>query len=133
MILKNLTRLCWYRVSCNVKMRLLIKWPKAWKMSVFGVILVRIFPHSEWLRRNTSKLFTQWTLSLWKFINWYRKIFEARERGVSSKLEIKSTQGDICHTLKPKYYPKRKRCDIDVFKKSELYKQLNGTYLLKLW
>ena len=25
-------------------------------MSVFGVILVRIFPHSEWIRRNTPRL-----------------------------------------------------------------------------
>ena len=25
----------------------------AWKVSVFGVILVRIFPHSDWIRRDT--------------------------------------------------------------------------------
>ena len=28
----------------------------AWKLSVFGVILVRIFPHSEWIRRDTEYL-----------------------------------------------------------------------------
>ena len=28
----------------------------AWKMSVFGVILVRIFPHSEWIQRDTPYL-----------------------------------------------------------------------------
>ena len=26
----------------------------AWKVSVFGVILARIFPHSDWMRRDTS-------------------------------------------------------------------------------
>ena len=26
----------------------------AWKVSVFGVFLVRIFPHSDWLRRDIS-------------------------------------------------------------------------------
>ena len=26
----------------------------AWKVSVFGVILVRIFPHSDWIGRDTS-------------------------------------------------------------------------------
>ena len=26
----------------------------AWKVSVFGVILVRIFPHSDWIRRDTE-------------------------------------------------------------------------------
>ena len=25
----------------------------AWKVSVFGVFLVRIFPHSDWIRKNT--------------------------------------------------------------------------------
>ena len=28
----------------------------AWKVSVFGVFLVRIFPHSEWIRRDTPYL-----------------------------------------------------------------------------
>ena len=28
----------------------------AWKVSVFGVILVRIFPHSVWIRRDTEYL-----------------------------------------------------------------------------
>ena len=28
----------------------------AWKVSVFGVILARIFPHSDWLRRDTEYL-----------------------------------------------------------------------------
>ena len=28
-----------------------------WKVSVFEVFLVRIFPHSDWLRRNTPYLF----------------------------------------------------------------------------
>ena len=27
----------------------------AWKVSVFGVILVRIFPHSDWIRENTDQ------------------------------------------------------------------------------
>ena len=27
----------------------------AWKVSVFGVILVRIFPHSDWIRRDTKQ------------------------------------------------------------------------------
>ena len=26
----------------------------AWKVSVFGVFLVRIFPHSDWIRRDTA-------------------------------------------------------------------------------
>ena len=29
----------------------------AWKVSVFGVFLVRIFPHSDWIRRDTEYLF----------------------------------------------------------------------------
>ena len=28
----------------------------AWKVSVFRVILVRVFPHSDWIRRNTEHL-----------------------------------------------------------------------------
>ena len=28
----------------------------AWKVPIFGVILVRIFPHLDWIRRNTSYL-----------------------------------------------------------------------------
>ena len=28
----------------------------AWKVSVFGVFLVRIFPHSDWIRRDVSLL-----------------------------------------------------------------------------
>ena len=28
----------------------------AWKVSAFGVILVRIFPHSDWIRRDTQYL-----------------------------------------------------------------------------
>ena len=28
----------------------------AWKLPVFGIILVRIFPHLDWIRRNTSYL-----------------------------------------------------------------------------
>ena len=28
----------------------------AWKVSVFGVFLVRIFPHSDWMRRDTEYL-----------------------------------------------------------------------------
>ena len=28
----------------------------AWKVSVFGVILVRIFPHFDWIRRDTEYL-----------------------------------------------------------------------------
>ena len=28
----------------------------AWKVSVFGVFLVRIFPHSDWIRRDTVSL-----------------------------------------------------------------------------
>ena len=28
-----------------------------WKESVFGVFLVRIFPHSDWMRRDTEYLF----------------------------------------------------------------------------
>ena len=28
----------------------------AWKVSVFGVILVRIFPHLDWIRRDTEYL-----------------------------------------------------------------------------
>ena len=31
----------------------------AWKMSVFGVILVRIFQHSDWIRRDTVSLHIQ--------------------------------------------------------------------------
>ena len=30
----------------------------AWKVSVFGVISVRIFPHSDWIRRDTLYLST---------------------------------------------------------------------------
>ena len=29
----------------------------AWKVSVFGVFLDRIFPHSDWIRRDTEYLF----------------------------------------------------------------------------
>ena len=28
----------------------------AWKVSAFGVIIIRIFPHSEWIRRDTKYL-----------------------------------------------------------------------------
>ena len=28
----------------------------AWKVSAFGVILVGIFPHSDWIRRDTEYL-----------------------------------------------------------------------------
>ena len=28
------------------------KYDTAWKVSVIGVILVRIFPHSDWIRRD---------------------------------------------------------------------------------
>ena len=31
----------------------------AWKVSVFGVILVRIFPHSDWIRRYSVSLLIQ--------------------------------------------------------------------------
>ena len=37
------------------KGRSLWKTPTAWKVSVFGVILVRIFPHSDWMRRDTDQ------------------------------------------------------------------------------
>ena len=37
----------------------------AWKMSVFGVFLVRIFPHSDWIRRDT--------LSISPYSVWMRK------------------------------------------------------------
>ena len=33
----------------------------AWKASVFGVFLVRIFPHSDWIRT----LLTQWIANCW--------------------------------------------------------------------
>ena len=38
----------------------------AWRVSVFGVILVRIFPHSDWTRRDTQCLFIYKNLSLYK-------------------------------------------------------------------
>ena len=33
------------------------KWNSAWKKSVFGVFLVFIFPHSDWIRRDTEYIF----------------------------------------------------------------------------
>ena len=41
-------------LSLNRRKRLSIN--TAWKLPVFGVILVRIFPHSEWIRRDTEYL-----------------------------------------------------------------------------
>ena len=65
-------------------------WSTTWKVPVFGVFLVRIFPHSDWIRRDTPylsvfspnpekyrpeklwirTLFTQWIalLSIWASI-----------------------------------------------------------------
>ena len=34
-----------------------ILWYTTWKVSVFGAILVCIFPHSDWMRRYTEYLF----------------------------------------------------------------------------
>ena len=34
-----------------------IKTITAWKVSVFGIILVRIFPHSDWIWRDATYLF----------------------------------------------------------------------------
>ena len=31
-------------------------WSTTWKVPVFGVFLVRIFPHSDWIRRDTVSL-----------------------------------------------------------------------------
>ena len=35
----------------NVPMDIIIIYTE-WKMSVFGVFLVRLFPHSDWIRRD---------------------------------------------------------------------------------
>ena len=32
------------------------KWDTGWEVSVFGVFLVHIFPHSDWIRRDTPNL-----------------------------------------------------------------------------
>ena len=41
-----------YRILNNIS-RLIYT---TWKVSVFGIILVRIFPHSDWIRRDTPYL-----------------------------------------------------------------------------
>ena len=33
-----------------------LRWVTAWKVSVFGVILVGIFPHLDWIRRDMEYL-----------------------------------------------------------------------------
>ena len=37
------------------KMELRVKSFTAWKVSIFGVSLVRIFPHSDWIQRDTER------------------------------------------------------------------------------
>ena len=32
----------------------------AWKVSVFGIFLVHIFPHSDWIRRDTQNAVKYW-------------------------------------------------------------------------
>ena len=39
-----------------VLMRVTTSLYSVWKVSIFGVILVRIFPHSDWIRRDTEYL-----------------------------------------------------------------------------
>ena len=43
-----------WKICLIFRMVLLIKVLTAWKMSVFGVFLVRIFPHSDWIRTRES-------------------------------------------------------------------------------
>ena len=47
-------------IKINVALKLVINYfffvITAWKVSVIGVILVRIFPHSDWIRRDTPYL-----------------------------------------------------------------------------
>ena len=44
--------------SLDNKLKLLIagSWNTAWKVSKYGVFLVRFFPYSDWIRRNTPYL-----------------------------------------------------------------------------
>ena len=56
-------------LSTLVKPRTCAKWKvmainTAWKVSVFGVILVRIFPHSDWVTRNTDTFYA--VKMIWK-------------------------------------------------------------------
>ena len=37
------------------KIKYFSQWRTAWEVSVFGVILVRIFPHSDWARENADQ------------------------------------------------------------------------------
>ena len=37
------------------KIKYFSQWRTAWEVSVFGVILVRIFPHSDWIRENADQ------------------------------------------------------------------------------
>ena len=39
---------------CKIYLRFICQSCIAWKVSVFRVILVRIFPHSDWIRRDTE-------------------------------------------------------------------------------
>ena len=36
----------------------------AWKVSVFGIFLVHIFPHSDWIRRDTQNAVKYWSEKL---------------------------------------------------------------------
>ena len=58
-------------VSYNVFFSAIVITVTAWKMSVFGVILVRIFPYSDWIRtRITPNRSTFYAVCLWRC---YRK------------------------------------------------------------
>ena len=39
----------------------------AWKVSVFGVILVRILPHLDWIRRDTP--ISLYSVQMWENVN----------------------------------------------------------------
>ena len=66
-------------------------WITVWKVSVFGVILVRIFPDSDWIHTRITwirALFTQW-MSSWYFEFKYENlIIKLKLHWIWSKLKI---------------------------------------------
>ena len=46
----------WYPNGAGIEDQAFSNLTTAWKVSVFGVILVRIFPHLDWIQRDASYL-----------------------------------------------------------------------------
>ena len=51
-----ISRHLWWSFPGEHDVRLLAVKYTAWKVSVFGDLLIRIFPHSDWIRRDTPYL-----------------------------------------------------------------------------